>query len=148
VTVWLNSNDLLSGLPAGAYQTQLAGLLHRLRAAGAAVLVANTPPLDDLPAYLACQDPAAHPGDCPAFVPRPVPSPPVVAAAVDGYNQAIEAAARQEGAVLVDLHRAGLAARANGTQATLISRDGFNPDAAGAQLIAAQFAAAVPKSLK
>ena len=147
-TVWLNTNDLLTGVPAATYQTQLAELIHRLRATGAAVLVANTAPLDDLPAYVACYDPAAHPGGCPGFIPRPVPSPTLVAAAVDRYNQAIAAAATQEGAVLVDLHRAGLAARANGTRAGLISADGLNPDAAGAQAIARAFAAVVPKNFE
>jgi acyl-CoA thioesterase-1 len=145
VTVWLNVNDLLSVVPSSTYQSQLDLLVHRLRATGAAVLVANTPPLDQLPSYLACGDPVAHPGGCPSFVPRPLPSPRQVAAAVDGYNVAIAAVVAQEGAVLVDLHRAGVAARDQGTEASLISADGFHPSAAGAVVIARQFALALPK---
>jgi acyl-CoA thioesterase-1 len=145
VTVWLNADDVLSGVPTATYQAELSSLVHRLRATGAAVLVANTPPMDDLPGYLACVDPVAHPGGCPSFVPTPVPPPQQVVAAVEGYNTAIAAVVAKEGAVLVDLHRSGLTARALGEEASLVSADGFHPNAAGATMIASQFAAAIPK---
>jgi lysophospholipase L1-like esterase len=141
VTVWLNVNDLLSLVPPDRYATQLGELIGRLRSTGATVLVANTPPLDRLPAYLACEDPSAHPGVCSDAVPRPVPAPQVVDAAVDAYNVAIAAVVAQHGARLVDLHAAGLAARARGQESSLVSADGFHPNAAGAQLVADQFAA-------
>jgi hypothetical protein len=54
VTVWLNVNDLLDGVPVAEYEAQLGSLVADLRQGGKArVLVANTPPLDQLPAYTA-----------------------------------------------------------------------------------------------
>ena len=89
VTVWLNVDDVLAGLPAPQYQMQLIALLHALRATGAKVLVANTPVLDQLPAYLVCTDPTADPNSCPPFLPRPLPSRDQVRANVESYNAAI-----------------------------------------------------------
>jgi len=142
VTVWLNVNDLLNAVPARTYGAELSELLHGLRATGATVLVANTPPLDQLPAYLACEDPAHHPGPCSSFVPRPIPSPAAVAAAVDAYNTTIAEVSAGAGAVVVDLHAAGVAARAQGGADALVSGDGFHPNALGAQRVADSFAAA------
>ena len=144
VTVWLNVNDLIGGVPASAYQRSLAVVVHRLRATGATVLVANTPPLDHLPVYLACLDPAQRGDRCPPSVPDPLPPPTTVDADVDAYNAATAQVAAAEGAVLVDLHAAGLAARAQGREAGLFSGDGFHPNAAGAQAVAEAFAAALP----
>ena len=145
-TVWLNVNDLLSGVSSARYRAQLLSLIGALRSTGATVLVANTPPLDRLPAYLACVDPAHYPGGCPGAVPRPVPTPQQVNAAVDGYNAVIASVVSQTGAVLVDLHAAGLAARARGAEPSLISGDGFHPNSAGAQLVADQFLAALNRA--
>jgi len=146
VTVWLNVNDLIDGVTVTSYQTQLEELVRRLRAGGAAVYVANTPPLDHLPVYLSCEDPASHPGPCPPEVPRPLPGPAAVNAAVDAYNAAIAQVVATEGAVLVDLHAAGLRTRAEGREASLISADGFHPNAVGAQAVADAFAAAVRRA--
>jgi lysophospholipase L1-like esterase len=160
VTVWLNVNDLLFGVPVGLYQSQLNQLIHGLRATGATVLVANTPALDKLPAYLACLDPAGHPSGCSPFVPSPVPAPALVIAAVAAYNAAIAQVASANGAVLVDLHAALAALGGDGTAgvsgagvpgagddvvAGLVSDDGFHPNAAGYQLVADRFAAALAK---
>jgi lysophospholipase L1-like esterase len=141
-TVWLNVNDILNRVPVATYQSQLTELLHGLRAAGAEVLVANTPPVDELPAYLACTHQSSH-GNCPPGLPQPVVPPPQVVAAVTAYNLAIAAVAAQEGAIVVDLHGAALAAQARGTEASLVAADGFNPSVVGAQMIASQFAAAL-----
>lgn len=58
VTVWLNVNDLIAGEAADSYEQLLGELVHQLRRGGnTTVLVANTPPLERLPAYrnyLAC----------------------------------------------------------------------------------------------
>jgi lysophospholipase L1-like esterase len=55
VTVWLNVNDILHGVTPASYESDLTRLVTSLRRGGATkVLVANTPPLDDLPAYRAC----------------------------------------------------------------------------------------------
>src|SRR5205807_10567600 len=47
---------LIAGVSPGDYEAELADLVHRLRRNGATrVLVANTPDLDRLPAYLRCR---------------------------------------------------------------------------------------------
>jgi len=143
VTVWLNVDDLLHGVPAATYEGQLRSLVAQLRAAGALVLVANTPPVDLLPAYRSCVDPALDPDLCPPGVARPVPSPVTIAAEVDAYNGAIARVAAEEGATVVDLHTPLRTAASTGRLVDLIGVDGISPSAAGARLVAAQFAAAL-----
>lgn len=139
VTVWLNVNDLIAGVPPADYQHQLQMLVSALRRQGRTlVLVANTPPLDQLPAYLACRSGsfgAAAAGVCPA--------PATLDAAVDAYNTATAAVVSSTGAILVDLHAAGLAAERTGTYASLVSDDGFHPSDAGYALVARSFGAAL-----
>jgi acyl-CoA thioesterase I len=149
VTVWLNVNDILHGVAPASYEADLTRLVTALRRGGATkVLVANTPPLDDLPAYRAClpgaTTTARQGAPCPVSGPlaAAVPGPAVLNAAVDAYNAAIARVVAATGAVLVDLHAAGLAARANGTEASLVSSDGFHPSDAGYALVATTFAAA------
>jgi len=128
VTVWLNVNDMLAFVTRDRYQGQLQDLVHQLRQGGRArVLVANVPPLDRLPAYTSRFG---------ALVPASV-----VDTAVDGYDAAIAAVVAAEGAELVDLHAAGLAERAAGTEGRDISGDGFHPSTAGHAVVAARFAA-------
>ena len=131
VTVWLNVNDLTRFVTPETYESQLRDLVHRLRRDGeATVLVANTPALDRLPAI-------ARFGLDPALI----------NGAVDAYNRAIERVVRDEGAVLVDLHAAALAARAEGKEAGYISGDGFHPSAAGHEAVAAVFESAYRASV-
>jgi lysophospholipase L1-like esterase len=137
VTVWLNVNDLISGVAAPAYESELRQALHSLRRGGQTrVLVANTPDLAQLPAYRACLPNA--PADGPAcLIPQAMlPTPQAVAAAVAAYNTAIIDAAKQEGATVVDLHL-------NDSQIPQhpewISADGFHPSTQGYALIAKQF---------
>ncbi len=141
-TVWLNANDLLAGVPPEAYEAQLRHLVRALRGGGATkVLVANTPPLELLPAYTACrQQPAAHPCPLPA---ASVPPPGTVRAAVDAYNAAIARVTASEGAVLVDLHGASLRTVATGGWAPLVGRDGFHPSTLGHRAVADAFAQAL-----
>ena len=137
VTVWLNVNDLIRGVPATDYGGQLRQVLHTLRAGGhTQVLVANTPDLGQLPAYRSCL-PKAPAGGPPCLIPDGfLPTPQAVSAAVDAYNAAISLAVQQEGSTLVDLHL-------NGTQITQhpewISPDGFHPNAQGYAVIAKLF---------
>lgn len=138
-TVWLNVNDLINGVSAPDFEAHLRVILERLRAAGAAVYVANTPALDHLPIYLACSQ--AAPTACPAGVPDPLPPPAVLNRMVDDYNAATGRAAAASGAIVVDLHAASLAARADGSESRLISNDGFHPNAAGARRISDTFVA-------
>lgn len=137
VTVWLNVNDLINGVPPQNYQAQLRELLHTLRRGSQArVLVANTPDLAQLPAYRACL-PNAPVGGPTCLIPASLmPTPQAVAAAVAAYNAAISVAANQEGAILVDLHL-------DGSQIIQhpewISADGFHPSGQGYAVIAKQF---------
>jgi len=151
VTVWLNANDIIAdfAIPnrTNAYEPQLGELVHRLRRGGATtVLVANTPALDQLPAYSDCLNPAGTRCLLPAAVRGLVPQPPGVVAKVDAYNAAIARVVAREGAVLVDLHAASLKARTDGTVASLISSDGFHPSTAGHAAVAAAFDEAAKKA--
>ncbi|HUP69246.1 MAG TPA: SGNH/GDSL hydrolase family protein [Acidimicrobiales bacterium] len=145
VTVWLNVNDLIARVPLATYESQLAELLRGLRRGGATrVLVANTPPLDRLPAYLAClPNPQAGPdAKCP-LPPGMVPSPELVRLGVSAYNKIIAKVAAAEGAEVVDLHSVGLAARSKNREALLFGKDGFHPSTAGHQAVADSFAEAI-----
>lgn len=129
VTVWLNVNDMSRGVGVAEYERQLDTLVERLRGDGSIrVLVANTPPLDTLPAYQA------------GLVLDGFPSPETVRRLTASYNDAIARVAERRGAKLVDLHAVGMAARAAGTEALLVSRDGFHPSTAGHEAVAAAFA--------
>jgi lysophospholipase L1-like esterase len=144
VTVWLNVNDLIQGVPPAVYEDQLARLVHALRRNGAArVLVANTPWLDQLPAYLACLPGASPIGpDC-LLTGAPVPAPQALDALVDAYNAAISRVVAREGAVLVDLHSFGEVPLLHPEH---ISGDGFHPSDSGHRAIAAAFAAALRRA--
>ena len=129
VTVWLNVNDINRGVGVAEYERQLDTLVQRLRGDGSIrVLVANTPPLDALPAYQAGR------------VLEAFPSAESIRQQVASYNDAIARVVQRQGAKLVDLHAVGMAARAAGTDAQMISRDGFHPNNAGHAAIAAAFA--------
>jgi acyl-CoA thioesterase I len=144
VTVWLNVNDLIRGVSASDYEAQLRQLLHSLRRAGQTqVLVANTPDLGQLPAYRACL-PTAPTGGPACLIPDGlVPTPQVIAAAIDAYNAAISTAAKAEGATLVDLHL-------NGAEISQhpewLSADGFHPSEQGYAVIAKLFEDAYRKT--
>ena len=141
VTVWLNVNDLITGVSAQAYEGQLDQLVHALRRGGAArVLVANTPYLDRLPAYIACRSGAPTPGiDCRSQVVGQT-TPAELDTAVAAYNDAIARVAVREGAILVDLHSQG---EIPDLHPDWVSSDGFHPSSAGYVAIAAAFAAAL-----
>jgi lysophospholipase L1-like esterase len=142
-TVWLNVNDLLRGVPPKRYGRALQQIVHELRQDGTTVLVANTPRLDTLPAYLACRStdgvivaPLGNAVACPEDRSILAPPPDVVRAAVDAYNLEIDRIAREEGAVLVDLHALGDLPTEH---PEFISEDGFHPSTRGAEVIAAAF---------
>jgi lysophospholipase L1-like esterase len=52
----------------------------------------------------------------------------------------------RHGALLVDLHAVGMAARVAGTEASLVSQDGFHPSTAGHAAVAAAFAEVLRRS--
>ncbi|HEX2117689.1 MAG TPA: SGNH/GDSL hydrolase family protein [Acidimicrobiales bacterium] len=129
VTVWLNVNDMTQGVTPATYERELDTLVRTLRGNGSTrVLVANTPPLDNLPAYQAGRILAG------------LPDPDQLRELVAAYNDAIARVVERQGAHLVDLHAVGMAARAAGTEAQMISRDGFHPSTAGHAAVAAAFA--------
>jgi len=129
VTVWLNVNDIVRGVGVAEYERQLEQLVRRLRASGRVrVLVANTPPLDQLPAYQGGRILAG------------VPDPGALQELVAAYNAAIDRVVQRQGALLVDLHAIGMSARSAGTEASLIARDGFHPSTAGHARVAEAFA--------
>jgi lysophospholipase L1-like esterase len=141
VSVFLNANDARSGVSPGDYQQQLTTLLRQVRQGGSAeVLVANMPPLQDLPVYTSCQPyaPASN-GGCDTSV-RVTPAD--VTGLVDAYNRAIAEAAAATGATVVDLHALAESKVRNGTEASFIAQDGFHPNTAGHGQIARAFAAA------
>lgn len=129
VTVSFGVNDLRAGVAPDRFEADLGSLVRGLRRGGATrVLLANVPPLDHLPAY------RAEAG-------RTFPPPDEVGAAVAAYDEAVARVAAAEGAEPVDLFAAGMAARADGSEASLVSADGFHPSTAGHARIAAAFAA-------
>src|SRR6202158_4963542 len=137
VTVWLNVNDLISGVAAPAYEAQLRQVLRTLRRGGRArVLVANTPDLAQLPAYRACLPNAPAGAPMCAIPTEFLPTPQAVGSAVAAYNAAITEASNLEGATLVDLHL-------NDSQISQhpewISADGFHPSTQGYAVIAKRF---------
>jgi lysophospholipase L1-like esterase len=135
VTVWLNVDDLREGVSPQDYESQLRQLVHALRQGGRArVLVANTPYLDRLPAYLRCQSGSAFTAAC------ELPFPAQVNALVDQYNAAIARVVAEEGAILVDLHSAG---EVPDLHPTWVSVDGFHPSAEGHLAVAEKFVAAL-----
>lgn len=143
VTVWLNVNDALRFVPTHTYERQLGELVRRLRRGGRTkVLVANTPDVSELPIVKACVTPAAPAGSPTCPVPPLFRGPAIlglIASTVAAYNGAIARVVAAEGAVLVDLHAASLARRADGTEPGLASADGFHPSTAGHAAVAAEF---------
>lgn len=140
VTVWLNVNDLLSLVPPGTYEEQLGTLVHELRRGGATqVLVATTPRLESLPAYLACRPspPPATPA-CPLDFQLPPAA--LIQLAVDAYNAAIVRVSEREGAILVDL---GVFGDAPAEHPEYVAADGFHPSTEGAAAVAGAFADAL-----
>jgi len=102
------------------------------------VLVANTPLLDDLPAYRTCLAPTPS-SPCKLPDPASVPPPGAVRTLVQSYDAAAARVAAHEGAILVDL-----AAHSGDVLAdpALVAGDGFHPSPLGHAEIARLFAAA------
>ena len=138
VTVWFNVDDMAAGVTVADYESRLDRLVGALRRDGAAqVLVANTPRLDQLPAYAACR-PNPPPGavKCP-LAGVTLPPPEELDALVAGYNAAVARVAARHGAVVVDLFAHGVVLDQH---PEYVSSDGLHPSAQGAAAIAAAFA--------
>lgn len=145
VTVWLNVNDILGGVPVHTYERNLDRLLRLVtKDEDTKVLIANTPPLRWLPSYRACRpDPAPGAPDCPLWFSWPRPK--VIDRLIESYNAAIERAAVRVGASVVDLHSTTLALTRRGGGANLVAADGFHPSTQGHKEIATAFADALSR---
>jgi lysophospholipase L1-like esterase len=143
VTVWLNANDIFQGVNPQDYAADLDRLLRAIESARPTqVLVANTPPLDALPAYRAClPDPPADGPFC--FLGSSLPAPSEMRSVVHSYNRIIEEVAKRRGATLVDLYSGALEAHRSGRDARLVSNDGLHPSTEGHRVIAESFGAHV-----
>lgn len=123
VTIWLGVNDLDQGVPLNMYIQGLHALMHALtRTAHTRVFVGNLPELSLLPYFTARTDPAT------------------LRQQTRQWNTAIAAACAEEGATLVDIF-GGWGELANHPE--YISKDGLHPSTAGADRLAALFAAAI-----
>lgn len=132
VTVWLNVNDLVRQVPVQQYERDLGTLVGALRRGGATeVLVANTPPVVDLPLVRACL-----PGGRGCELPFRLPPAEEITERVAAYNDAISRVARAEGAVVVDLW----AATGGFIDDALVAADGFHPSTEGHRRVATAFA--------
>jgi acyl-CoA thioesterase I len=139
VTVWLNVDDLVHGVSVADYEQHLDSLIGDLRQGGATVLVANTPWLDRLPAYIACRPDAPGGVGCLLGPQISLPDAAAVDALVDQFNAAIARVAARHGAVVVDLHAQG---EYPDTHPEWVGVDGFHPSAQGYAEVARLFAAA------
>lgn len=150
-TVWLNVNDLFSGIEPEPFGRKLRRIIHQLRRGGhTTVLVANTPRLDTLPLYLACRSddglnvaPLGNVVLCRRDTPFAAPPPGIVRAAVADYNRQIERVVRLEGAVLVDLFALG---DVPNLHPDYVSPDGLHPSTEGAEAVAIAFGRALAKA--
>jgi lysophospholipase L1-like esterase len=133
VTVFFNVDDLVAGVSPQDFQARLDQIVGSLRGAGhARVLVANTPPVDRLPAFAACQ------GGLPACPIKgvAVPSAAQLEALVAAYNAAIVQVVAAHGATLVDLSAAGTTIASH---PEYLAPDGFHPSGPGAAVLAQAF---------
>ena len=143
-SVWLNVNDLIREVGAKDYGRTLRDIVHALRGQGqTTVLVANTPHVELLPAYLACRSanglysaPLGNVVQCPPELLGRVPGPARVRSTVDAYNRATARVVETEGAVLVDLHALGPVPTEH---PEYIADDGFHPSNEGAEVVAELF---------
>jgi lysophospholipase L1-like esterase len=139
VTVWLNVNDIFQGVSPAQYKRDFAHILRAIdRIDPQQVLVANTPPLDTLPAYRACR-PNPPEGGPFCFLGNSLPAPSEMRALVGRYNRIIKRSVKKTGATLIDLHTSALEAQRLGTDAPLVSGDGLHPSTEGHRAIAESF---------
>jgi lysophospholipase L1-like esterase len=140
VTVLITA-DAFTGTPTATFETRLRDAVTRLRGAGTTrVLVANIPPLDARPGYVACLPGSTDPGDC--SLDRPVPDVATLRARVDALDAVIARVATATGATLVDLHAAVVAERAAGREVDEYDPGSISPNAQGQRVIADAFASA------
>lgn len=140
VTVWVSTEDILSGTLLTTYGHELSQLVEALRQQGATVLLANAAPLALYPALESC------PGSNEGCGPGGSAPPPAAGAAtkVTPYDNTIASVALQTGAHLVDLHAALSSAVETGGAKSVLSADGSSLSPVGSALVARTFLKALP----
>lgn len=118
VTVWLAVNDFNARVAVDEYRSTLTTVLRRLRAGGSSVFVGNVPDLTLVPIY--------------ESIPKLL-----ISQRIEQYNEAIDAAADETGAVVVDLFGPSQELAKEG--GSLIAEDGFHPSEEGYRLLADAF---------
>jgi acyl-CoA thioesterase I len=138
-TVFFNIDDMAAGTPPATFEANLMRIVGALRAQPArpVVLVATTPPVDQLPVFKAC---AAQLATCP-LKGLALPSADAVRQTVDVYNAAIAHVVATTGAIAVDLSAAGLI---TAEHPEYVAGDGLHPSTAGARALAEAFIAQLP----
>ncbi len=140
VTVWVSTEDIVSGTLLATYGHDLSQLVEALRQQGATVLLANAaPPV----LYTALESCPGSTNGC-----RPGGSAPRPAAGevteVTDYDNTIASVARQTGARLVDVHAALSSAVETGGAESVLSADGSSLSPVGSVLVARTFLKALP----
>ena len=138
-TVFFTIDDLVAGVSPAEYAANLDTMVHSLRKAGAAVLVAAAPHIDGLPAYNACSGTPGSTTKCPLGPGVVLPPPATADAAIDVYDAAVQSVAARESAIIVDLRSQSYDIT---THPEYISDDGLHPSALGDEQIANLFIAA------
>ena len=140
VTVWVSTEDIISGTPLVTYGQDLSQLVEALRHQGATVLLANAAPQALFPALESC--PSDNDGCGPG---APSISPAAGAATeVTDYDNTIASVASRTGARLVNLHAALSSALQTGGAGNLLSADGVSLSPGGDSLLAQTFLKALP----
>jgi acyl-CoA thioesterase-1 len=141
-TVFFNVDDIAAGVPPADFQARLDQIVAALRAGGhTTVLLANTPRLDDLPAYQNCLRGLPS---CPLGSSTLLANQAQLGQLTSAYNFAIAQVAQSRQAIVVDLFRQSAAVAQH---PEYVSEDGFHPSRFGAAAIAESFAAAIPKKV-
>ena len=140
VTLWVSTEDIISGTPLATYGHQLSQLVEALRQQGATVLLANAAPPALIPALESC------PGSTDGCGPGGSAPPPAAGEAteVTDYDNTIASVARQSGARLVDVHAALSSAVETGGAGSVLSVHGSSLSPGGSALVARAFLKALP----
>lgn len=137
VTVWVSTEDIVSGTLLATYAHDLSRLVEALRQKGTTVLLANAAPPVLYPALETC--PGSSNGCGPAgSAPRPA------AGEVTDYDNTIASVARQTGARLVNVNAALSSAVETGGAESVLSADGSSLSPVGSALVARTFLKALP----
>jgi lysophospholipase L1-like esterase len=139
VTVWVSTEDIVSGTPLATYGDDLSQLVEAFRHQGATVLLANAALQALFPALESC--PSDNDGCGPG---TPAGSPASAATEVTDYDNTIASIASRTGARLVDVHAALSSALETGGAPSLLSADGASLSPRGASLLARTFLKALP----